>query len=160
MSKRNPASVVNGPFVAAIAVMVAITVGAFYLTAPEMVPFTDAYAEAKEKERIAAKAAERDRRRKEAQKAKMDAWQHRLAGAHVQCKDAVRKRTRYPSAATFDRDVADISRQVSYAPESERVVLTGRVGLLNGFGNHIPHRYACVIDVPNWQLTDVSVTPG
>ncbi len=160
MSKRNPASVVTGPFVMTIAVMVAITVGAFYLTAPEMVPFTDAYEVRQEQKRIAADAAEKERRLKEARKAKMDAWQNRLAGAHVSCKDAVRQRSKHPSAATFDRDVADVMRQFNYPPDAQRVVLTGRVNMMNGFGNLIPHRYACSIDVPNWRLTDVSVTPG
>jgi hypothetical protein len=108
--------------------------------------------------RMALEQAETER--KAAEKARRDAWQTRLAGAHLNCKDAVKQRSQYPTKAVFHRDPLDILRQQAIAPSAKTAVFRGRVDLMNSFGAMIPHRYACYIDVPNWRFTDIAVAPG
>lgn len=98
--------------------------------------------------------------RKANEKAALDKWQNRLYGALVNCKDAVRRRSKFPTRAKFSRDIRDVMQQRSYAPTAKIVSLSGRVELMNGFGAMIPHQYTCVLDVPNWRFTSISVTPG
>lgn len=144
---------ITGPGYVALAVMAGIFVGGIYLTGPELLPFTDAYAARVERERVEAEKAA-------AEKARMDAWANRLTAAHVSCTEAVARRSKFPSAARFEREIADIVRQASYPPDAKRITLTGRAILMNEFGASIPHRYACDIDVPKWRLLNVAVSPG
>jgi hypothetical protein len=109
-------------------------------------------------ERTTAERAEAERAAKE--KATQNAWEFRLAGAHRDCENAVRQYSKFPSKAKFHRDVMDILAQYSIAPNSRTGRFRGRVDMMNGFGAMIPHRYTCILDVPNWKFTSVTVAEG
>lgn len=62
------------------------------------------------------------------------------------CRGAVRSTVRFPSKAEFDPGWFGSLDIVRLRGEASVFIVRGRVDLMNGLGNMIPHTYACEVD--------------
>lgn len=122
----------NGQFLIVISVSIALGFVAMFTMGNGLGP-SDAMVQAKE------------------QQERVEKFHRQVFGMAVTaCQNIVIREARFPTKVDFDRTVAG-----SYVDGA----VAGRVELMNGFGNMIPHKYVCTFDAAG-NITEHSVTEG